>query len=356
MKLLLYVAIVSTCGASPVVFEHRESKRPCNDTTVEFTISSTATETKNSFRLGSTNTVFDARVIDDDNCGLTWYSRLKVEETQLICDFFVNQKYFIEDIRSYPILQNLELTLVYLFDTEARKVAFRFYIKGLLYSIFADGVTKRFRNPGLSEELRDIAKEFAKGKAIDMLKERVKELKEKWYRFCVKWEREKNTTDKYTIWYNADAKMVYCSIQSGLPWWHNVSFHKTSSRTHRSYTGNRFMTFANAHIGDRSDFMCFITSPNGMVGIQNFTLPPGVIKSRPTPDPLRTAAATTPFDTDFAATTGFKAGSDLLTSGRSTAVSVVIVAIVVIVCLAVCLFVFRERLRVFSRRLHRPLA
>lgn len=344
MKLLFYVAILSAYGTSSVVFEHRESRRPCNDTTVEFTVSSTATETVNRFRLGSTNTLLEAKVIDDDHCRMTWYSRLKVDKTQLVCDFFVNQKHFIEDeIRAYSVLQGLELTLVYLFDLETRKSVFRFYIKGLIYSISANGVTKRFQNPGLSEQIRDTAKQFAQGKVTDIVKEKAKELKNEWYPFCVKWEKQKNNTDKYTIWYNSEAKMVYCSIQSDLPWWHNVSFYNASSKTHRSYTGNLFMTFANTHVGDRSDFTCTITSPNGMVGIQNLTL-----GSRPTPGPVRTIRAFDPTTPLEASSVPMTENSSEVSAVDSSAVAAVVVVIVILVCAAVILYVFRDRLRMLS--------
>lgn len=349
--LLWYVALLSTYGAfagvsAEVVFEHRESRRPCDETTIELTAAVVSAKKEFTFRLWSTNTVLALEVIDDDHCRPTWYSRLNVDEIQPICDFFVNQKHFLEDeILAFEVLQKLNLTLVYRFDTETKGYDFRFYINGLLFSTYSNGVVRRIRNSGLSTQVCDTAKEFSRGKAIAVLETKAKELKQRWQQFCKKWERQKNDTDAYKMWHNPDTRLVYCSIQSGLPWWHNISFHRLPSRTYRTYTDNRFLSYATTPAANRSAFTCTVTSPNGMVGIQNFTLGP-----RPTPGPPRTVRApdpTTPFD---ARSVSMTEGSAEMSAVDSSAVAGVVIVIVVIVCVGVFLFVFRERLRALSRR------
>lgn len=353
MRLLICVAILSAYGASAVVFERREIRHSCDDKTIEFTISAVKSELAYSFRLGSTNTLLTVKVIADDYCSKTWYGRYGEDDENVgpICDFFVNQRNFIEyEIRSVPALERIDVTLVYLFDTVTKGHVFRMYLRGLLYSIsYSNGRTLRAINSGLSREVREAAKDFSKGYMFELLKDKAEVFRRIWSAFCATVEKKhKNQTDTYTMWYNRNAGMVYCSIQSDAPWWHNVTIRPLRPTTHRQYIGNRFMTFANAPVGNLTEFTCAISSPNGMVAIQNLSLSAYGIASRTTPDPRWGSASPSGPATESGPVTTF-GGSDTITaSGSAMTVAGVVIAIVLVICLVVCLFVFRDRLSMFS--------
>lgn len=346
MNLLVYAVTFSSCVAvaassGTVVFERRGSRRPCDDKSVELTITAAVgSETRYAFRLRSTDTIFSVRLSNTllhfelttkMFCAVErrgWYIE---NDIGAVCMFFLEHQEMLEDLRESPALRNVNLTLIYAFDPKTNGYTFRLYVQGRLARVCTDGVTEYETDPELSREILDAAKSFNPMRLIVILKSRRQEMIDKWGLVCTKIENLNNESDAYRIWYAPDTRTVYCSLESRVPWRRNISVYGLRSEIRRTYGQDRFLTLASAPVGGSgTSFMCTIASPDGTVAIQNLTLPANGVVPQTTLVPRGEAAAP---------------AAENASGPSSATVTAVVVVSLLVSGIAVGLIAGRERIR-----------
>lgn len=354
------IALLS-CGSpfadSQATIEKKE-RDPCERNVIVFTSTADpAKETKHGVSLGSTYTLFEFEA----RCVPKWIGDKYLENMRSECDFFSNQNGLLEDMRNVPALRNVLVTLVYSVDTTVRRHVFKLYLKGFLFSVFAEGKVRRVvHRPGVFErEVSEAAIDFVTGRHGSMIESET--YATRWNVVCGIIKRQDNDLDSYKIWYNDKEGRAFCSLQSTLPWRRIITFDRARANVGWVFRRYQFMTVGNVPRGERDEFVCTIESPDGTIATQRLDLRTDAAGPRPTPR----FPSTTPVEenwggsatSEFASDMNWVTDSDRVTvaydsegarsvgGSSTTAAAVVVIVLVVVLGSAGGLFVFRDRIR-----------
>lgn len=348
VALLVFAALVTESRAT-VVFKEIKWHPPCTDRTLEFSTTGKSGTVMHRFRLGPTLTLFvkynDLRVAYWSGHTLKW----DLYEEHV---FFDQQSILLKEMLAKPALKRVEISLVYTFDPSVKTSVFYLYIDGVLVSICRDGAVTYISASELDPAIISAAKDFVQGSAVGLLKEKATVLDSRWNDVCQGLESGKNETDVYALTYDPVKETVACSIASRVQWRHEVSFEENVSVTvEKSYNLHRrlFMTVGRASPGPHTYFSCNITSPNGMVAIQELQLTLLQSTRRPTTPRVELSSAptraTSNYVTGIGETTIDDDGShgSRSSASRAGAISGAILAVFAI-CASVGLIAFRKKI------------